>query len=323
MTAHVIAPLKLRRMDHEAVLMRNGEVMIAGGRIGGWDGAYLTEAEIYNPATGTWRVIDPMFQSRISGFSLVRFSDGTVLAAGGRNAPQSSGPAAEVLDPVAMTWQSVAPMKVPCVWHGGVEMPFDLYMITGGFYDADWRTSTVVTATPTCEWYDKWHGRWYYAPRLNMQRGEHGALYLHDCGNPIFPREIVLVVGGITGNNTITNTAEVLDITEPAREHYMASQEALASVASPSSEDAGNVRLSIVGNGGSSPAVTFTVGTAAAVRVDLVASDGHTVATLADGTYAAGTYRHNVESGTLPSGVYFVRMTSAGLSRVERLVVVG
>jgi hypothetical protein len=153
-----------------------------------------------------------------------------------------------------------------------------------------------------------------------MQRAEHGALYLHDCGNPILPRELVLVAGGITGNSTITNTCEVLDITEPARQQYMASQESLAGAPSTSANTISD-ELAVVDNTGAMPSVVFTTHTAENVKIDIVGADGRSIARLADGAYPQGSYRQPIITTGLPNGVYFVRRESPSFRGVRRFVV--
>ncbi|HET7152830.1 MAG TPA: kelch repeat-containing protein, partial [Candidatus Kapabacteria bacterium] len=116
-TSHLVAPLIEERYDHQAILLSTGEALVAGGRIGGTDGIFLNECEIYNPVNNTWRQVDSMSQPRQSGFILTQFSDNTILAAGGRNTSTSAGPGSETLDLSTGQWsQTTTPMKQQSVW---------------------------------------------------------------------------------------------------------------------------------------------------------------------------------------------------------------
>lgn len=148
------APLFLARHDHSAILLNDGRVLVVGGRDGGSGSNYFNECEIYDPTSNTWTVIGNMIQARIKG-SLATFSDGTVLASGGRNTPTTSAPGSEVLTGTLTTWSSTSPMLVPMTWNGSTLLPEDRFLVTGGLVDADWTNSFNGDMTPTCEWYDK------------------------------------------------------------------------------------------------------------------------------------------------------------------------
>src|SRR5208282_6642443 len=87
------------RMDHDAVRLQSGLVLVAGGV--GTNG-YLSSSETYNPASGTWFAAGAMSYPR-AGLRLTLLSNGQVLASGGVN---SNGyvARAEVFDPGSLSW---------------------------------------------------------------------------------------------------------------------------------------------------------------------------------------------------------------------------
>jgi hypothetical protein len=84
--------MNVPRQDHQAVLLQNGQVLVAGG-----DDASgtLASAELYNPSTGTWTTTGSMITGRY-GFSLRLLPNGKVLAV--------QGTSAELYNPATGTW---------------------------------------------------------------------------------------------------------------------------------------------------------------------------------------------------------------------------
>jgi hypothetical protein len=222
-----VAPMKLARHDHNAVLLSDGKVLVLGGRDGGAGSTYINECEVYDPTSNTWSVITPMHDGRISA-SVVQFSDGSILVAGGRNSPTTIATGAEMFDYSTSSWNSIAPILQPCNWQAGILMPHDRYMFTGGYGGGDLYTDIILNSTPKCEWYDQGHQSWYYAPTMNLLRSEHGGVYIHQVTSDELPKDMLLVAGGITYSNTFTETCEVLDVTEQALNYYIAHQPAAA-----------------------------------------------------------------------------------------------
>jgi hypothetical protein len=52
------------RLQHTATLLPNGKVLVAGGQ--NVSGNYLSGAELYDPAAGTWTVTGSMSTARAS-----------------------------------------------------------------------------------------------------------------------------------------------------------------------------------------------------------------------------------------------------------------
>src|SRR4051812_30637648 len=102
-TFRLTGSLATGRHSPNAVLLNNGMVLVAGG-VGG---TFLGSAEIYNPATGTWKATGSMTAPRAFG-TVTLLRDGRVLMAGGG----SNGSAtAELYDPLSGTWTATGSMS--------------------------------------------------------------------------------------------------------------------------------------------------------------------------------------------------------------------
>jgi hypothetical protein len=118
------------RHKHEATLLADGRVLIAGGsdeRDG--RGAY-TSAEIYNPATGAFTVTGNMNAARykLQGTSVL-LNDGKVLIAGGADR-------AEVFDPATNTFSYAAgSLGTARLFATATRLQNGQVLITGGYDD--------------------------------------------------------------------------------------------------------------------------------------------------------------------------------------------
>jgi hypothetical protein len=96
------------------VLLRNGKVLIVGGTLSGGVGPALPNADLYDPATGTFTATGNMLSAR-DQLAATLLSDGRVLAAGGRDfgIPDSFADTdAEIYDPATETWSATTQMNV-------------------------------------------------------------------------------------------------------------------------------------------------------------------------------------------------------------------
>jgi hypothetical protein len=118
------------RHKHEAVLLADGRVLIAGGsdeRDG--HGAY-TNAEIYDPASGSFRATGNMNSARykLQGTGVL-LSNGKVLVAGGANR-------AEVFDPAGGTFTYAGgDMETPRLFATATRLQNGQVLIIGGYHD--------------------------------------------------------------------------------------------------------------------------------------------------------------------------------------------
>src|ERR1039457_2483941 len=77
-------PMSTGRDGLTATLLPNGKVLVAGG----WNGSYLTSAELYDPATGTWTTTGSLAAGR-AGHTATLLPNGKVLVAGGQGSTGS------------------------------------------------------------------------------------------------------------------------------------------------------------------------------------------------------------------------------------------
>jgi hypothetical protein len=146
------------RFDHSATLMSNGEVLIAGGAYyyqvpnpGGGTITFtdfLTEAELYNPATGTFTVTGSMNRYRSSHVAAL-LPSGEVLVASGTNTAT-----AELYDPSNGSFSFTASLNDERdSGAGAVLLDSGLVVVIGGervygvYRPLFWNTAEIFNAT--------------------------------------------------------------------------------------------------------------------------------------------------------------------------------
>lgn len=98
------------RQSQVAVLLPNGQVLVAGGEDSGFSS--LADAALYNPATGIWQPTASMNQPRTSPVAEL-LGNGTVLVAGGTDLSNGKGTnliTAEIYNPSTGDWTMTANM---------------------------------------------------------------------------------------------------------------------------------------------------------------------------------------------------------------------
>ena len=109
-------------------------------------------SQLYDPATGSWTATGAMVTPRYGGGAPILLPDGRVLVAGGLGLLDNALDSAELYDPATGTWTSTASMHVP---KGGARLtllPNGKVLVTGG-------SPPVVPPTPP-ELYDPTTGAW-------------------------------------------------------------------------------------------------------------------------------------------------------------------
>jgi Kelch motif/Galactose oxidase, central domain len=174
------------RLVHTATLLANGEVLVAGG-INDFEGQFLlNSAELYDPATKTWRYTGSLNTGR-ADYAAVLLLNGDVLAAGGDYYSQNNS--SEIYHVAKGTWSNNA---------GGFSLRFyptltllqnGKALITGGAIFGRYGFFGLPGSTfSDAHLYNPATGSWKQTAKLNEPRALHTATLLSDGK--------VLVVGG-------------------------------------------------------------------------------------------------------------------------------
>lgn len=178
-----------------ATLLRNGTVLVAGGRAT-WS-EDTASAELYNPSRGQWTMTGNMSAPR-NRHTATMLYDGTVLVIGGSTA--------ELYDPVSGTWSIASDLVPPRTGHTATLLPNGDILVVGG--------ETINGPLAFAELYDPRSGIWANAGLLRSPRNWFSATLLPDGS--------VLVAGGerlqdTTDNAWVPDTSAELFALEPAQ----------------------------------------------------------------------------------------------------------
>jgi hypothetical protein len=186
-------PLVVGRLNATATLLADGKVLIADGLglTAGPDGFLprLNNAEIFDPATGTFSATGSMIQARWRHTATL-LSDGRVLVAGGFFDAICTTASAELFDPATETFSSVGFMLTERVHHTATLLDTGEVLMAGGSNgcapdfpdDPPWDPLFV-------ELYEPGSGNFLAGGDMSTTRIGHAAIRLSDGK--------VLVLGGI------------------------------------------------------------------------------------------------------------------------------
>jgi hypothetical protein len=118
-----------QRYGHSAVLLRDGNVLVAGGHTSG--GGVVNTAELFDPAANTWRWASNTMTDARADFTLSQLLDGNVLVAGGDN---GSGPISgvETFDLLTKTFKYAGYLNKARKAHAASVLKDGRVLITGG-----------------------------------------------------------------------------------------------------------------------------------------------------------------------------------------------
>lgn len=183
------SPMKSVRHSHAATRLASGKVLVTGGECRSVPRCLVSEAEVFDPASGTWTSGGNMAAAR-SWHSATSLPSGRVLVAGGLG---NSGAlaSAEIYDPGPGTWTTTGSMATGRQVHEALLLRTGRAIVLGGSGDAGPLSSA--------ELYDPITGVWTATGSMGATRTNPAATLLPDGR--------VLCVGGFVGT-TIWASAE-------------------------------------------------------------------------------------------------------------------
>jgi hypothetical protein len=188
------------RMNHGAVRLRDGTVLVAGGSFG--TNNTLDSSEIFDPTTEKWTEVSNMNIAR-DDFSMTLLSDGRVLATGGQDSRGELN-SAEIYDPDSGAWQLVGAMMVPRSHHTATSLTTGQVLVVGGYaYESAPDGNDLISRQDTAEVFDPGTNTFYQTGNLTHPRVHHDAVQLSDGK--------ILVAGGL--DDEARKSVEIFDPT--------------------------------------------------------------------------------------------------------------
>src|SRR5215467_10708194 len=186
------------RFSHTATLLRNNQVLIAGGMQR--NGVWLSSAELFDPASERFIVAGSMTAPR-AGATATLLENGKVLIAGGATSPGASLSSAELFDPATGVFVATGSMSTARAHAVAVPLQDGKVLIAGGATAGDNQRTT------SAELYDPVQGRFIPVGSMQTPRSANTAVRLKDGR--------VLVTGGMSygdfPNPEIEASAEIYD----------------------------------------------------------------------------------------------------------------
>ncbi len=197
------------RVHHTATLLASGNVLVAAGVVNVSSGGFFSGAELFDPATSTWRAAASVAVAR--GFhTATLLANGKVLVAGGLGVnPMSAAPqrlaSAELYDPATNTWSVVGSLTEARAHHSATLLANGKVLVAGG------SSNNANLPINSAELFDPATNTWSAAGSFVVERRDHKATLLSDGR--------VLIAGG--GNN-VSGSLAIVDLYDPATDTWSA-----------------------------------------------------------------------------------------------------
>lgn len=182
--------LATARGYHTATLLPNGKVLVTGGFNSTLAPSILSNAELYDPATGAWTTTGNLGTGRVY-HTATMLPNGKVLVAGGMNIIGLSS--AELYNPDSGSWTYAKGLNEIRLVHTATLLPNGKVLVAGGKF---------IAQSKTAELYDPASDTWMPTGSLATDRDNHTATLL--------PTGKVLVTGGESAAGWLTS-AELYD----------------------------------------------------------------------------------------------------------------
>ena len=176
--------MSTQREGQTATLLPDGTVLLAGGIRNFGFRETLRSAEIYDPASGTFKPTGDMAHHR-QGHTATLLRDGRVLIAGGQGDGPQSLASAELYDPAIGAFASAGHMNYQRTAHAATLLSNGQVLITGG---AEAGGPEGAITLQNAEVYDPSSRSFINVARMRWQRFGHSSTLL--------PNGTVLIAGG-------------------------------------------------------------------------------------------------------------------------------
>jgi N-acetylneuraminic acid mutarotase len=187
LSTYTTAGLNFGRYGHTATLLPNGNVLL----VGAIDGNFQDAPELYDPATGTWTLVNRPGANRTAHASTL-LANGKVLIVGGISASARCMASTELYDPATGQWTDTGSLiRGRCL--PSATLVNDGKVFVFGGLDAN------SAALAYAEVYDPATGHWVNGGTLNSARYGHSATLLANG--------MVLLAGGSDGPNLVADSA--------------------------------------------------------------------------------------------------------------------